>query len=122
MDHSTRTIVLAILLAFLVLGAGCAGFPSTEETTRDLKLVNQDETDHAVVVEIVSNGNLVYSDGRTVDGESQQDLATFDGTGDFEVTVSVDGNVTTVQHSFTPASGPVITNVGIDNDGSVTVG
>lgn len=122
MEHTTRTIVLTLLVGLLVIGAGCTGILTDGDTARDIRLVNQDETAHAVVVEISDDSGLVYSDGRTVDAESGLDLARFDRTGEYEVTVAVDGNVTTVQHTFEPDDGPVtITNIGIDNQGTATV-
>lgn len=118
----TRKVVIGLLLGLLVVSAGCAGLFGGEDTTRDLKLVNQDETDHAVVVEISEQGSLIYSDGRTIGAESDVDLAQFNQSGTFEMTISVDGNSTTLSHTFEPDSDPtVVTNIGIDNQGQVTV-
>lgn len=122
MNPNLRTLAVGLLLAVLIVGAGCAGVLSDDDSARELKLVNQDQTDHAVVVEIARNGNLIYSDGRTVAAESQQNLGPFNQTGEFTVTVTVDGNSTTTTHTFEPdADSVTITNIGIDNQGQVTV-
>jgi len=120
--HSARTIALGLVVGLLVLGAGCSGAPSGDESARDLKLVNQDGTEHAVVVEISDETGLVYSDGRTIDAESEVDLDRFDGTGEYEVTVTVDGDSTSVTHTFESDGDSIeVTNIGIDNQGTVTV-
>lgn len=122
MEYTTRTIVLSLLLGLLVIGAGCTGILDDGDKTRDIRLVNQDNTAHAVVVEISDDSGLVYSDGRTIDAETGLDLARFDQTGEFEVTVAVDGNVSTIQHTFEPDDDPVtITTIGIDNQGTASV-
>jgi hypothetical protein len=106
----------------LIFGAGCAGVLTDEDVDRDLLLVNQDDTDHAVVVEIHRGSELVYSDGRTIDAETDVNLAQFNQTGEFDVTVSVDGESTTVGHAFESTSDSIeIANIGIDNDGKVTI-
>lgn len=118
----TRKLVIGLLVSLLVVSAGCAGIFADENTARDLKVVNQDETEHAIVVEISEKGSLVYSDGRTIDAESQLDLARFNQTGEYEMTITVDGNSTTMHHTFESDSDPiVVTNIGIDNQGQVTV-
>lgn len=122
MQHTTRTVLAALLIGGLVLGAGCSAALNDNEVSHELKLVNQDQTDHAVVVEISDETGLVYSDGRTIDAESDLDLARFNGTGEYEVKVTVDGDSTTVTHTFEADGGPIrVTNVGIDNQGAVTV-
>lgn len=122
MQHATRTVLAGLLIGVLVLGAGCSGALSDDEVSHELKLVNQDGTDHAVVVEISNETGVVYSDGRTIDAESDLDLARFDGTGEYEVKVTVDGDSTAVTHTFEADGGPIrVTNVGIDNRGTVTV-
>lgn len=119
MHHTTRNVLLGLLVGSLVLGAGCSGALNEDAQTHDLKLVNQDNTDHAVVVEISDETGLVYSDGRTIDGESELDLTQFDRTGEYDVAVTVDGESTTVTHTF--ENGDRIINIGIDNRGAVTV-
>ncbi len=115
-------MLAGLLIGVLVLGAGCSGALSDDEVSHELKLVNQDGTDHAVVVEISNETGVVYSDGRTIDAESDLDLARFDGTGEYEVKVTVDGDSTAVTHTFEADGGPIrVTNVGIDNRGTVTV-
>lgn len=122
MRNLTRKLVIGLLVSLLVVSAGCAGIFADENTARDLKVVNQDETEHAIVVEISEKGSLVYSDGRTIDAESQLDLARFNQTGEYEMTITVDGNSTTMHHTFESDSDPiVVTNIGIDNQGQVTV-
>lgn len=123
MRHSTRKILLGLLVGALVFGAGCSGVLSGDEVSHDLLLVNQDETDHAVVVEISDETGVVYSDGRTIDAESDLHLDRFTGTGEYEVKVTVDGDSTTVTRTFESNDDPTrITNIGIDNQGTVTVG
>ena len=122
MEVKTRKIVLSLIVGSLVIGAGCAGIPSDDDVDRELLLVNQDNTDHAIVVEIHDGSELVYSDGRTIDAETDTNLAQFNQTGEFDVTVTVDGKSTTVSHTFESASDSVeVANIGIDNDGQVTI-
>ncbi|MEF8894297.1 hypothetical protein [Halodesulfurarchaeum sp.] len=122
MDLHTRKVAIGLLFGLLVVSAGCSGLFADEATTSELLVVNQDETDHSVVVEIVEDGNLVYSDGRTLGAESQLNMARFNRTGEFEMKITVDGNSTTLSHTFGEDSDPPdVTNIGIDNDGKVTV-
>lgn len=120
--HRTRKVVVSLLVGLLVITAGCSGILGEKDTTRNLKLVNQDNTAHAVVVEISGNSGLIYSDGRTIDAESNLDLAQFNQTGEYEVKVTVDGDSTTITHTFESDDDPTqTTNIGIDNEGIVTV-
>lgn len=122
MYHRDRYAVITASLVVLVLTAGCTGMPTDNETTRELKLANQDNTEHAVVVEISGETGLVYSDGRTIDAESDRNLAQFTRTGEFDVRVTVDGTSTTITHTFQPSSDSIhVTNIGIANDGTVTI-
>lgn len=122
MYHRDRYAVITASLVVLVLTAGCTGMPTDNETTRELKLVNQDNTEHAVVVEISGETGLVYSDGRTIDAESDRNLAQFTRTGEFDVRVTVDGTSTTITRTFQPSSDSIhVTNIGIANDGTVTI-
>jgi hypothetical protein len=122
METKTRKIVLGLLVGSLVIGAGCAGILPDDDVDRELLLVNQDNTDHAVVVEIHDGSKLVYSDGRTIDAETDTNLAQFNQTGEYDVTVAVDGESTTVSHTFESATDSVeVANIGIDNDGQITV-
>lgn len=106
----------------MVLAAGCSAITGEVETTRDLKLVNQDDADHAVVVEISNKSGLVYSDGRTIGAESGLNLKQFENTGEYSVLVAVDGERTETTHTFEPEDRPIpVTNIGIDNDGQVTI-
>lgn len=121
-DLQTRQILLSIFVSALVLTAGCGALQSADDTTSTLKLVNQDSVEHSVVVQIAprSDSNTIdYSDGRIVSGESDVDLAAFDGTGEYRVTVSIDGETTVLIHTF--ESGDEIVSIGIDNDGEVSI-
>lgn len=121
-QHTTRTVVAGLLIGALVFSAGCSGALSGDEVSHGLKLVNQDQTNHAVVVEISDETGVVYSDSRTIDAESDLDLARFNGTGEYEVRVTVDGDSTALTHTFETDGGPIrVTNIGIDNQGAVTV-
>jgi len=113
---------VSALLGVLVLSAGCSGILGDNDTTRELKLVNQDNTDHAVVVEISDDSGLVYSDGRTIEAETDFNLAQFNQTGEFDVKVTVDGNSTAMTHTFQSTDDQIhVTTIGIDNDGTVTM-
>ncbi|MFD1512394.1 hypothetical protein [Halomarina rubra] len=81
--------------------------------------MNQDNTNHAVVVEINQGGEVVYSDGRTLEPESDSELESFAENGEYQVAVTVDGQ-TTVQ-TYTFPSDDSATTIGINNDGSVTI-
>ena len=122
MRHRRRHIVVSALLGVLVLTAGCSGFLGDNDTTRELKLVNQDNTDHAVVVEISDETGLVYSDGRTIEAESDFNLAQFNQTGEFDVKVTVDGDSTIQTHTFQSTDDQIhTTTIGITNDETVTI-
>ena len=113
---------MSALLGVLVFTAGCSGILGDNDTTRELKLVNQDNTAHAVVVEISDESGLVYSDGRTIEAETDFDLAQFNQTGEFDVKVTVDGNSTTMSHTFQSTDHPIhVTTIGINNDETVTM-
>lgn len=122
MDHRIQTIVLSLLVGMLVLSAGCSEMLGEDDVTRDVIVVNQDSTDHAVVVEISDDSGIVYSDGRTLDAESDLKMAQFNRTGEYEVAVTVDGDTTTTHHTFESKDRPIqAINIGIDNQGTVTV-
>lgn len=122
MNHGTRLVVLGLLVGALAFGAGCTGTLGEDDVTRNVIVVNQDSTSHAVVVEISDESGLVYSDGRIVDEESDQKMAQFNRTGEYEVVVSVDGDRMTTRHTFESEDRPIqAVNVGIDNQGTVTV-
>lgn len=113
---------MSALLGVLLLTAGCSGILGDNGTARELTLVNQDSTDHAVVVEISDETGLVYSDGRTLEAESGLNLAQFEQTGEFEVKVTVDGTPTIVTHTFQSTDDSIhTTTIGIANDGTVTI-
>ena len=125
MKPSIRSVAVSLLLCSLVLTAGCSGLQSNDSPGTQLNLVNQDDTDHAVVVEIgglEDDPDPVYSAGRTVDAESDIELAPFEEPGEYEVMVTVDGESTTLTHTFGNEDGYTTTTIGIDNDGAVTIG
>lgn len=122
MKHYSKAVVLSLLVGLLVIGAGCSGILSDDDFSREIRLVNQDNTDHAVVVEIADGSRLVYSEGRMIDAETGITLDQFNQTGEYEVTVAVDGNSTTIDHTFEREDNAVPTStIGIDNQGAVTV-
>lgn len=122
MNHRTRLAVLGLLVGALVFSAGCTGILGEDDVTRDVIVVNQDNTSHAVIVEISDDSGLVYSDGRTLDAESDLKMAQFNRTGEYEVAVTVDGDTTTRRHTFKSKDRPIqAINIGIDNEGTVTV-
>jgi hypothetical protein len=88
----------------------------------NLLLVNQDNSDHAVVVEILENSREVYSTGTTIEAESDVELEPFNHTGEYDVKVTVDGESTVISYTFTETDSPETTSIGIDNNGTVTVG
>lgn len=122
MRPRTHRIALNLLVGVLVLTAGCSAIQDDSESSTNLLLVNQDNTDHAVVVEILDNSREVYSSGTTIEAESDVELEPFNHTGKYDVKVSVDGESTVISYTFTEADSPETTSIGIDNNGNVTVG
>lgn len=122
MRPPTRRLALSLLVGILVITAGCSAIQNDSESSTNLLVVNQDETDHAVVVEILQDGREVYATGRTVEAESDVELEPFNHTGEYDVKVTVDGESTVVPYTFTETDSPATTSIGIDNDGTVTVG
>lgn len=119
MSPPTRKIALSLLVGVLVVTAGCSAFQNSSSPTDTMQLVNQDDTSHAVVVEITSGEELVYSAGRTLDAESDTLLDAFGENGEYQVAVTVDGNTTVKTYTF--PSDDSATTIGIDNDGQVTI-
>jgi hypothetical protein len=122
MYSPTRTVAAALLVGIVLLTAGCNGIQYGDDPSNEILLVNQDDTDHAVVVEIAQvsdDPDPVYATGRTLDAESQATLDPFDGTGEYRVTVTVDGDATELTHSF--ESGDAVVTIGIDNQGAVSI-
>ena len=72
--------------------------------------------------ELADDPDPVYPAGRTVDAESDVELAPFEEAGEYEVTITVDGESTTLTHTFENEDGYTATTIGIDDDGAVTVG
>ena len=118
MNSRTRQVVLAALVALLVAGAGCSALNGG--TTTNLLLVNNDNTDHDVTVEISQDGDQKYSTEKSLPAESQADLSTFEGSGEYTVAVTVDGNTTERTYEF--SSDDETVSIGVDNDAVVTVG
>lgn len=120
MTSTKRYVALSVFVALLLALAGCSALTGAEDTTANLLVANQDGEAHAVVVEIMNGETEVYATGQTVDGESDVALRPYDRSGTFDVRVTVDGTTTVVTHGF--ESGQSTTTIGIENDGSVTVG
>jgi biopolymer transport protein ExbD len=114
-----RKIALGLFVGLLVATAGCSALQNSSTPTDTMRLVNQDDVSHAVVVEITSGGELVYSAGRTLDTESDTQLDAFGENGEYQVAVTVDGNTTVKTYTF--PSDDSATTIGIDNDGQVTI-
>lgn len=118
----TRRIALSLLVGALLLTAGCSALQDEAQPSSDLLLVNNDDTDHAVVVEVAQlsdSPDPVYATGRTLDANSQVNLEPFSETGEYVVTVTVDGTATELTHTF--ESGDSVVNIGIDNEGQVSI-
>lgn len=122
MNPRNRKIVLCLFVGLLIVVAGCSAVQDTDDSTTPLLLANQDNADHAVVVEIVNGGAETYSAGTTIAAESDVELAAVTQTGEYDVRVSVDGDSTTLTHTFTEDDSQSATTIGIDNDGNVTIG
>lgn len=120
MRPRTHKIALGLLVGMLAVTAGCSGLQGDDETSTGLHIANQDNTNHAVLVEISQNGRVVYSGGRTIDAESDAELASFNRTGEYNVTISVDGESTETVYTF--QKDDRATTIGIDNDGTATIG
>lgn len=120
MRPRSQKIALGLFVGILAISAGCSVIQGAEDPSNRLVLANQDNTNHAVLVEITEGEEVVYSAGRTTEGESDTELEPFDQTGEYEVTVTVDGNSTVMTYNFT--NGESTTTIGIDNEESVTIG
>ena len=118
MTSRTRQVVLVALVGLLVAGAGCSALSG--ETTTNLLLVNNDDAQHDITVEIAQDGETEYSTEKTLPAESQADLSTFEGSGEYTVAVTVDGNTTERTYEF--SSGDETVSIGVQNDASVIVG
>ncbi|QDX41289.1 hypothetical protein [Salarchaeum sp. JOR-1] len=119
MRPPVRKLALGLCVGLLVVAAGCSAVPTSSTPSDTLQLVNQDDTSHAVVVEISQGERLVYSAGRTLDAESAVQLDPFSKNGEYQITVAVDGHTTTKTHTF--PSDNSATTIGIDNGGNVTL-
>lgn len=118
MSPPTRKIALTLLVTLFAISAGCSAFQDSNTPTEKLVLVNQDNSDHAVVVEISQGEELVYSEGRTLEAESDIQLEPFTQNGQYQVEVTVDGKTTVETYTFPRDDS---TTIGIDNDESVTI-
>lgn len=122
MSKGTGRILGTLLVASLVLLAGCSAIPGVAGESTALNVVNQDDVDHAVDVEIGQLGaapDPAYATGRLMGAESDVALAPFDRTGEYVVSVSVDGETTERSYTFERGTSPV--TIGIDNDGAVVL-
>lgn len=118
----TRRGAGLLLVSVLVVLAGCSAVPGIGGESTDLMLVNQDDVDHAVVVEIGQLGDdpdPAYTAGRLMEAESDESLAAFERTGEYVVSVSVDGETSEQTYTFESGTSPV--TIGIDNDGVVVL-
>ena len=115
-----RKIALLLVVAGFILLAGCSAFTTTDDASTELLIANQDNTDRVVLIEISEGEDVVYSAGRTVDAETDADLEPFNQTGEYQVTMSVDGDSTTTTYEFT--ADDAVTTIGIDNEGTATIG
>jgi hypothetical protein len=118
----TRRAALSLLVGALLLTAGCSVLQNKTQSSNDVLLVNNDNTDHAVVVEIAQlsdSPDPVYATGRTLDAESQVYLEPFNETSEYVLTVTVDGTTTELTHTF--ESGGSVVNIAIDNEGEVSI-
>lgn len=123
MSSRTRNAALSLLVCALLLTAGCTALQDDEPSPSDVLVVNQDGTDHSVVVEIgqlSDSPDPVYATGRTIGAESQVQLEPFTETGEYVVTVTVDGTSTELTHTF--EGDDSVVNIGIDNQGNVSIG
>jgi hypothetical protein len=116
--HSRRRLVVLAFVGALVATAGCTGFLSS--ATTDVVLVNNDEASHEVTVAVLNDGAVVYSEGVTADANSNSELETFEGSGEYTVAVTVDGETTEQVHEFT--EGEDTLSIGVQNDQNVVIG
>lgn len=117
MDRRRRLVVLAVVGA-LVATAGCTGFLGS--ATTNVLVVNNDENSHDVTVEIRSDGDVVYSDDVSAAANSNSELDTFEGSGEYTVAVTVAGETTQDDYEFT--EGEDTLSIGVQNDASVVIG
>ena len=116
----TQKIVRSLLVGFLAISAGCSAIQGNGDSSTRLLIANQDDTDHAVLVEISEGEDVVYSAGRTIEGESDAELESFNQTGEYQVKITVNGNSTVRTYDF--VDGESATTIGVDNEGNVTIG
>lgn len=114
-----ESLHLASLLAYSPSQRACSASQSSDPQSDKLVLVHQDNTNHAVVVEISRGEKVVYSEGRTLASESSAQLESFTQNGEYRVAVTVDGQ-TAVKTSTFPDDDSA-TMISIDNDGDVTI-
>ncbi|GAA0261948.1 hypothetical protein [Halobacterium noricense] len=119
MDSRSKQVVLIALVGVLVATAGCSALGFGSSATTNVLLVNNDETSHDVTVEVLNDGDSVYSEDVTVDAETDEELPAFEGSGEYVVAVTVDGETTEQTYEFT---GDDTVSIGIANDATVTVG
>ncbi|MGB9965793.1 hypothetical protein [Halobacterium sp. CBA1126] len=120
MNSRSKRVVLVAFVGVLVATAGCSALGLGSSATTNLLLVNNDETSHDVTVEVLHDGDSVYSEDATVDAETDEELPAFEGSGEHTVAVTVDGETSEQVYEFTGDDDAV--SIGIDNDATVTVG
>jgi len=113
-----RRFTLCVLVCTLAISAGCSVIATNGDSPTSLAITNQDNTGHAVVVEIADGERLAYSEGRIMEGESSTEIDAFNETGKYHVRVAVDGSTTTKTFTF---EGDDPLTIGIDNSGNVTL-
>ena len=120
MDSRSKRVVLVALVGILIATAGCSALGFGSSATTDILLVNNDETSHNVTVEVLNDGDSVYSEDVTVNAETDEELPAFEGNGEYTVAVTVDGETTEQVYDFTNDDDTV--SIGIANDATVSVG
>lgn len=118
MNRRVKQVALTVVVGIIVVTAGCNGILASTET--ELLLVNNDEQSHETTVEILQDGDVVYSENVSATANTNTDLPTFEGSGEYTVTVTVDGTTTEATHEFTDDEQTL--SVGIQNDESVIIG
>lgn len=118
MHERPHRFALALLLGLLVASAGCSAIDGGDDATQ-IRLVDQDNDDNVVLVEILDGQSVVFSAGRTTDGETGADLGVVNLSGEFTVRVTVDGESTEVTRQL-PDDDATIT-IGLHDDKPVSI-
>jgi hypothetical protein len=121
MERRTRRVAALVLLGVLVAAAGCSALGLGGGSQTNLLLVNNDNEAHdEVTVEIMADGDQQFSATASPSAESNVELGSFGGTGEYTLLVTVDGRETRLSYEF--ASDDDTVSIGIDNQGNVFVG